>query len=232
MRGNRTDGGARVLVVCRQQPIHRTAAHAVANALQIGDGLRRHPVVHAQADHHPVGFSQRQQLVHELPGRNANMRFGAAFGKCVANAKCDAVPDQQTGYQTATPFERRIDSARQVDSVHRLSRRDEDSANAHLRRRAPHGEAHRRDDRARTAASARAMHRRPVAPRSRRRSIASTHAASGAAPNSAATKQPARRCPGAVAASRPSPRLELEVDERRDARRDRARRSSRWRSRR
>jgi hypothetical protein len=42
---------------------------------------------------------RRQQLVDELPGTDANARFGATFGKSVAKAKCDAVPDHKAGNQ-------------------------------------------------------------------------------------------------------------------------------------
>jgi hypothetical protein len=42
-------------------------------------------------------------LVHELSGGNSNVRFGTALGKSVTDAKCNAVPDQQTRYQTEPP---------------------------------------------------------------------------------------------------------------------------------
>jgi hypothetical protein len=103
-RGDGHDGGARILMVRRKQPIHGAATHRLAQTVQVRDGVGRWSVIDTKADHHPVSQLRRRKLMDELARGGADVCLSATFGKGEADGECDAVSNHQAGQQIGNSF--------------------------------------------------------------------------------------------------------------------------------
>ena len=214
--GNSADGGARVFVVRGQQPIHRTAADTLSRtrcrlAMVWGDAPSFTPRLITT-----LSASRRDDSwctnCREVIPTCASVRHS---GRVLPTPSAMLSPISRQGIKPSLLVQRRIDSA--AASI-RFS-----GCHAEMNKRLTRalGIAHRTakrivgtiepDPLGQTAqASATCCTTDPPA------TDASTHADSGAAPNSAATKQPSTAMPRSCRGVTPIA-AELEIDERRDA---------------